>query len=124
MKAGRSAAADQPQGHRLGLCCRSGQQREQNSKAPGAFRSRLARDPFSVASPGAPDWLCALSAPALPQDEIPENLAKASNTIAWWQSRQAGVQARLSERRGVAAQVRSAPARCAVCSGQTADAAP
>ncbi|KAL4422647.1 hypothetical protein ABPG75_008844 [Micractinium tetrahymenae] len=38
------------------------------------------------------------------EDEIPENLANASNTIAWWQSRQAEVQARLNERRAVLGQ--------------------
>lgn len=40
------------------------------------------------------------------QDEIPGNLANASNTIAWWQSRQAEVQARLNSRRAVVFQVR------------------
>lgn len=54
-------------------------------------------------------WLLRNSAHPLattPQDELPENLANASNTIAWWQSRQAEVQARLNERRAVGGQVR------------------
>ena len=37
--------------------------------------------------------------PILLQNELPEQLANASNTIAWWQSRQAEVQDRLSKRR-------------------------
>lgn len=42
----------------------------------------------------------ALSVPPFTlQDELPENLANASSTIAWWQSRQAEMQARLDERR-------------------------
>ena len=36
-------------------------------------------------------------------DDLPPALAGASNTIAWWQSRQAQVQARLSRRRAVQA---------------------
>jgi len=40
------------------------------------------------------------------QDEIPENLANASNTITWWQSRQAEVQSKLKERRAALGQVR------------------
>ena len=43
-----------------------------------------------------------LSPPPLLQNELPEELSKASNTIAWWQSRQAEVQARRSERRAAA----------------------
>ena len=37
------------------------------------------------------------------EDDLPPALAGASNTIAWWQSRQAQVQARLSRRRAVQA---------------------
>lgn len=51
--------------------------------------------PRSTLTPGL------LRCPSLarPQDELPEGLANSSNTIAWWQSRQAEVQARLKERR-------------------------
>lgn len=41
-------------------------------------------------------------------DELPEALANASNTIAWWQNRQADVQARLSERRAATGQADNA----------------
>ncbi len=40
-----------------------------------------------------PSPLCLL------QNELPEQLANSSNTIAWWQGRQAEVQERLSKRR-------------------------
>jgi hypothetical protein len=42
---------------------------------------------------------CCRLCPSPLQDELPENLANASSTIAWWQSRQAEMQARLDERR-------------------------
>lgn len=37
--------------------------------------------------------------PSAPQNELPEQLANSSNTIVWWQSRQADVQERLSKRK-------------------------
>ncbi|EFN52381.1 hypothetical protein CHLNCDRAFT_26777 [Chlorella variabilis] len=44
-------------------------------------------------------WRCRL------QDELPENLANSSSTIAWWQSRQAEVDARLRVRRAAMGRV-------------------
>lgn len=52
------------------------------------------------------------------QDELPESLANSSNTIAWWQSRQAEVQARLSERRKAVGRTISEASDALCCRGR------